>query len=169
MKHAKMLISAVLLIALLCTLTGCIVVPVHDYCNDIDPASVASIEIYNLRNVNTLEGRFLETETPVRILQPLQHAAFLYDLSRIHFTTEILLLPIPSDPSRYYGDLTIRINFTDGSFQLVSDRSFGQSFDKDGKMVEYNYYACDSAEWQQFVQNYLNPVLPILPAPKTTP
>ena len=156
MKRTKLFISVLLLIVLLCSLTGCIVIPFHDYYDDIDPETVASIQVYNLRNADKYSDIFLQTETPLHTLHPTEHAAFLDDLAQIRFTHHVLIVLAAVDPSFRYGDLTVRINFTDGSFRLISDCHYAEAFDKDGNVIDRNRYGCDEAEWMCLVQKYLS-------------
>ena len=154
MKHAKMLISAVLLIALLCTLTGCIVIPLHDYYDDIDPEEVSSIQIYNLHVTATNRDTFLQAEIPVYALSPEEHTAFINELAAIPFTDYITIILAPSDSSWRYDGWTVCIQYKDGSYRMISN-GFGQGFDAGGKMIDGNGYDCDDSQWEQFMQKYL--------------
>ena len=123
----KIILSVMVSILLLSLLTGCIVIPLrHNF--EINADEVESVDIYDLREVDTLYGDFVETEKPVYKIPADKNVEFLSELSKIEFSDSIVIVLAAVDPSFYYGEWTVRINYTDGSFELISSHGFGERF-----------------------------------------
>ncbi len=147
-------LSALVIFAAIFTLSGCIIIP--QYKNfEIDPAEIASIEIYDLRESDTYGEQFLEDTSPVCEIPGEEIDDFTRDLAEIEFTRYIIIVLAAVDPSFNYGDFVARINYTDGSFELLSDGGWGQTFDQDGEVISSHRYGCDSEEWEEFIGKYL--------------
>ncbi len=135
-------------------LTSCIIIPLHKNF-EIDADTVASVEIYDLRGVDTLYGDFVETEKPVYKIPADKKVDFLSELSKIEFSDSIVIVLAAIDPSFYYGEWTVRVNYTDGSFELISSDGFGECFDKNGEIADSHHWGCDREEWHEFISNYV--------------
>lgn len=143
-----------LFLIVLLSLTSCILIPIQKH-YDIDPETVSSIEIYDLRGVDTYYSFFLESETPVYSIEEDQMADFLSDLSNIQFSDTIIITIAAVDPSFFYDDWVTRINYTDGSFSLISCDGFGESYDANDQVTDRNHFGCDNDEWKQFIGKYV--------------
>lgn len=150
----RVLCFFVTVIFVMSVLTSCIVIP--QYKNfEIDPASVSSIEVYDLLDVDTFDGFFLETETSVYTIPEEDKAAFLDDLGEIEFSDAIIITIAAIDPSFYYDVWTVRINYTDGSYELISCDGYGATYNKNGEMTDTHHFGCDEEEWRTFVKKYI--------------
>lgn len=150
----RVLCFFVTVIFVMSVLASCIVIP--QYKNfEIDPASVSSIEVYDLLDVDTFDGYFLETETSVYTISEEDKAAFLDDLGEIEFSDAIILTIAAIDPSFYYDVWTVRINYTDGSYELISCDGYGATYNKNGEMTDAHHFGCDEEEWRTFVKKYI--------------
>ena len=145
-----------LVIFLMVTLAGCLVIPLYERFN-IDGDTVVSIEIYDLSLCENISmgSTFLETESSVYALPNEQNVNFLNDLADIQFSDTLIITIAAVDPSFYYDDWTVRINYNDGSFQLISCDGYGETFDSDGKRIDGHHYGCDDEEWKSFIKKYV--------------
>ncbi len=143
-----------MLIIVTCTLTSCIIIPIYKNF-EIDADTVASIEIYDLCEVDSLYGDFVNTETPVYEIPTENITDFLNDLATIRFSDAIVIVLAAIDPSLYYDVWTVRINYTDGSYELISSDGFGQAYDKDGEQTDSHHFGCDQEEWWAFIGKYV--------------
>ena len=151
MKRLVLLTITVLMIS---TLASCVVIPLHKRF-EIDTNTVASIEIYDLCESDSLYGGFLKTETPVYEIPEEKVANFLNDLSNIRFSDTIIITIAAVDPSFYYDDWTVRINYTDGSYELISCDGYGETFDENGENTDSHHFGCDQNEWWMFIAQYV--------------
>lgn len=150
----RSVISLILIIpALIILLTSCITL--RNYYDDIDTDEVSSIDIYDLREASNRESGFYENIDPVHTLDETQHGEFLKSLAKIEFTDVLILFPMAIDPSFYYGDWVVRINYFDGSYKFISSFGYGESFDADGQRTDSDHYGCDSEVLEQFISQYL--------------
>lgn len=150
----KIIISALMLILLVSVLTSCIIIPLrHNF--EINADEVESVEIYDLRGKDTLYGDFVETEKPVYKIPADKKSDFLGDLAKIKFSDSIIIVLAAIDPSFYYGEWTVRINYNDDSFELISSEGFGEKFDENGEKTDSRHWGCGCDEWKEFLSNYV--------------
>lgn len=149
-----MLLVSILSLAIFVSLTSCIVIPRYKYYK-IDSETVSSIEIYDLRNSDTHYSGFLETETPVYAIEQEQIADFLKDLSDIRFSDSIIITIAAIDPSFVYDDWVVRINYSNGTYALISCDGYGQTYDENDEAIDGNHFGCDDDEWKQFISKYV--------------
>ena len=152
MKIKQVFILSFLSFTMLISLTSCIVT--YKY-YDIDSEDVLSVGIYDLRDSETHYNDFLESETPVYTIEKEQMADFLNDLSDIRFSDTIIITLAAVDPSFYYGEWVVRINYTDGSYSLISCGGYGESYDINNKVTDSNHFSCEDDEWEQFIGKYV--------------
>lgn len=153
MKRIFML--ALITVLLICTLSACIMIPRRKNF-EIDPETVASVEFYDLREYKgPEESAFLKTEVPVYTLPTGSTAAFLSDLGDIRFSDTIIITIAAIDPSFRYGEWVVRINYTDGSFQLLSDGGYGESFDANGERTSSHHFSPKDERWSALMEKYL--------------
>ena len=154
MNSLKRSVITALLLSLLLSLTGCIVIPLHGK-YDIDKTDLSSVQIYDLRNCETHEYDFMEYDPPLYTVADEQVDDFLKDLSKIRFTDHIIIALMAIDPSFYYGDWVVRLNYTNGTWALLSSDGYSETFDKAGRYISSNHFGCDPKEWEKFVTAYL--------------
>lgn len=150
----RCLLSAFMIFTIVFALSSCVIIPMHKNFV-IDPAKIASIEIYDLRKSDTYGEIFLEDTSPVYEIPSEEIDDFTSDLAQIEFTRYLIITIAAIDPSLNYGDFVVRINYTDGSFEFLSDGDFGQTFDQDGEAISGHRYGADSEEWEEFIGKYL--------------
>ena len=152
MKRLRILLSVMLILSIFCSLTGCITFN-HNY--QISPDTVSSIQFYDLRENESSFEAFLETQSPVYTLPDNQVSDFLYDLSQLQFTDGIILLPVAMDPCFQYGKWTVRINYNDRSYRLISNTNYSAVFDENDEFVTSNHFGCDEKEWKKLLKDYV--------------
>jgi len=136
------------LLALSLLLSGCMTYHQVDY---IDPENVVSISFYDLRDIHAYSGFHTKYET-VFTLDPARNSEFIYELSSLQFSQ----LYIPGmDPSFKFSDWTVRIDFYDGSFMLLSDGGYLQTLDAQDETLDQEHTNIDSELWLDFVSSYL--------------
>lgn len=142
-----------LLVAMPVLFTGCITLRFHY--DDINADQISSIAIYDLRESSDFGSGFYENTEPVYTLEEAQKEPFLEALAKIEFKDTLVLLPVPFDPSFDYGKWVVRINYTDGSYQLISCGGYGETFDANGETTDGNHYGCDDVVWEEFICDYV--------------
>lgn len=154
MKRYKRLALAMLALALLVVLSGCIIIPVSKYYR-ISPEEVTSVQFYDLRNEETvISYHFEKNYDPAYTLPEKDIEAFLSDFSELRFSKTILIVPAAVDPSFSYGNLVVRINFSDGKYTLYSSAGFGETFDAKGECISTSHYGCDEEDLESLVNKY---------------
>ena len=152
MKRIGLLTLTIILIML--TLTSCIVIPIYKRFK-IDADTVTSIEIYDLCELDSLYGNFDKTQKNIYKISADKNADFLNDLAEIRFSDSIILVPAAVDPSFYYDEWTVRINYTDGSYEFISSDGYGQKFNKDDQEIDSHHFGCKQEEWLEFIKKYI--------------
>lgn len=147
MKRKQAVILSILALSLLVSLTSC-VVKYKTY--NIDAETVSSIEIFDLGERGSLDM----PETPSYTVESDQQADLLSDLSDIQFSDTIILFAA-NDPSFSFGRWVVRINYTDGSYTLISDGGYGETYDAAEQKILRNHFDCDADEWERFLAKYL--------------
>lgn len=150
----RVVLLTISLMIILCTFTGCLAIPKYkNY--EISKDTVSSIEIYDLRDADTLYSNFLKTVTPAYAISEEKVNDFLNDLSKIEFSDVVIITIAAVDPSFYYDVWTVRINYTDGSYELVSCDGFGETYDKNDEVTSWHHYGCDQDEWNVLIKKYV--------------
>ena len=136
MKKLRLAWILLLIFVLLISLNGCVIIPRHMNYDDINREQVSSVDIYDLYKSESNYSDFLTTETPVYTLTNDQLDSFLSDLADIRFTDYIIIVLAAVDPSFSYGDWVVRINYTDGSYSLISCDGYGETYDANNQVVD---------------------------------
>ena len=120
----------------------------------IDKTNVTSIEIYDLRDDYHHGAGFYELMDPIYTLSPEQHDDFLDTLTRLEFTT-VLIVIAANDPSLHYSNtMTVKINHSDGSFETVSPYGYAEQYDPNEDDIHaWDYGSCDDAKWELLLQS----------------
>ncbi|MBR6514034.1 MAG: hypothetical protein IKT46_04275 [Clostridia bacterium] len=152
MKRTVTLLSILLILTL--SLTGCIVIPQYKY-YEISPDDVISVQIYDLRKSESYYGDFIELDNPVYTLDDDSKTDFITELSEIRFKDVIIITIAAIDPCFTYDEWVARINYNDGSYDLISCDGYNQSYNANNECVSSNHYSCDNDEWKAFITSYL--------------
>ena len=152
----KRIFSATLLIlALLLSLSSCIVIPIYKNF-DLDPETVSSVQIYDLRFGDSYYDDFLEQEfLLVHTLEASQTSDFLSDLAEIRFSKHLVIMIAAMDPSFHYGDWVVRVNYTSGAYSLISCDGYGTEYDANGELIKTHHFGCDREEWKDLIMRYI--------------
>ena len=153
MKMRRILSISVLAMFLISLLTGCIIIPRYKHFI-IDAKAVSRIQIYDLSNVDTSYGEYVLTNVPSYTIPKDQKAAFLDNLSDIRFSDTIIITIAAVDPS-FFMDWTVRIDYNDGTFDLISCAGYGESYDSSGQVASAHHYGCDDEQWMTFLAKYV--------------
>ena len=154
MKLHKSFLLVLMTVVLLVSLSGCIVIPLRKH-YDIPPEEVVSVQFYDLRNKDSSHySGFDAILEPVYTVPGQDKADFLDDFSKLKFSDSIVLVLAPTDPSFYYGDWVVRINFTNGQYTFYSCGGYGETFDAKGKCISTTHFSCDDEELKNLVGKY---------------
>ena len=152
-KVKRFVLLMVVTFLLVSTLSGCIIPIFKRF--DIAPRTVSSIQIYDLRQSESrFSDEFLQTETPVYEISKVNHLVFFNDLSKIRFYN-LMVIMAASKPKTVYGDWTVRINYTNGSYQLLSCERWGQTFNSNGDEQSYHFFTCKEEKWLALISKYV--------------
>ena len=152
MKRIVLFLISIILV--MSCLSGCIIIPRYRHF-EIDATTVLSIQIYDLCESESYYDQFIKTETPVYEIPQEQTANFVADLNSITFTDYLIIVLAAIDPSFSYGVWTVRINYTDGSYELISCRGYGETYDSNNERVSGHHWSCDDVEWEAFIGQYV--------------
>ena len=152
MKCIKIISLTVIFALISMSLSSCIVLN-HKFDN-IDKTNVTSIEIYDLRDDYSHGVGFYELMDPVYTLSPEQHDDFLDTLTKLKFTT-VLIVIAANDPSLHYSDtMTVKINHSNGEFETVSPHGYAERYDPiEDSIHAWDYGSCDYSEWELLLKS----------------
>ena len=152
MKCIKIISLTVFFAMISMSLSSCIVLN-HKFDN-IDKTNVTSIEIYDLRDDYSHGVGFYELMDPIYTLSPEQHDNFLDTLTRLEFTT-VLIVIAANDPMLHYSDtMTVKINHSNGGFETVSLHGYAERYDPiEDNIYDRDYGSCDYSEWELLLKS----------------
>lgn len=153
MKRIKLFALAAVVLSLAVCLSGCIIIPLHKY-YDISPEAVAAVQFYDLRDCESTYMGFHETLDPVYSLPEEDIPVFLEDFSKLEFRDSIVIVLAAVDPSFYYGEWVVRVDFTDRSYAFYSCGGFGETFDADGNAIDSTHFSCDRDQLVELIKKY---------------
>lgn len=153
MKLSKRFLCALTALVLMVSLSSCIVIPRSKF-YQISAEEVTSVQFYDLRNVKSGSSGFDKTCEPVYSVpeEDLEH--FLHDFSRLEFTDTILIVIAAIDPSFYYGDWVVRINFSNGQYTFYSCDGYGETFNSEGDCISSTHFSCDDKDLENLIDKY---------------
>ena len=165
-KKKSIALFLLLIVLSVISLTGCIGYFTDFYydSNQINPENVSSIDIYDFSKTPEHKYAYYQQEFEEEVEEEVEHALssdqiepFLTELAAIKFRTYHLVFTLAAtDPSFRLGDYVVRINFSDGSFRLISDEDYNPVFDSDGKIIADDHNMVSSSdEWNAFISKYL--------------
>ena len=152
MKCIKIITVALILALIATSLSSCMVLNHRfDY---IDKTNVTSIEIYDLRGDYHHDVGFYELMDPIYTLSAEQYADFLDTLTKLKFTSTLILIAA-NDPSLHYANtMTVKINHSDGSFETVSPYGYAEQYDPNEDSLDaWDYGSCDDAKWELLLKS----------------
>lgn len=153
MKFIKTITLTVFFSLIVMALSSCVVIN-HKY-DYIDKTNVTSIEIYDLRDGYLHDAGFYELIDPIYTLSPEQHSDFLDTLTKLEFTTRLLIFAA-SDPSFYYGQtMTVKINHANGGFETVSAYGYTEQYNpnEDDAYTGHDHGRCDYSKWELLLKS----------------
>lgn len=154
MLHPRRIVPLILILALIVSLSGCIIIPRSKY-YDLSADAVESVQFYDLRGEEPARG--LDPEIlnhPVCTLPEDKIPDFLRDFSQLEFTDTIIIVLAAVDPSFAYGEWIVRINFTGGEYTLYSCAGYGETYDSEGNVVSSTHFSCDLDELKALIGKY---------------
>ena len=164
----RKIIPVVLLVALTCTLlTGCIQWQTKaEYTLLQDISNIKSIRVYqdNMDAFYEANGRLYNYSDPNEPCGDLigeipsdQYAAFTKELINLSFVEHhiIFLFPVAYDPNFYYSGPIVKIEYYDGSCELIS-RIIQNQFPINRKYPTSTDYSVENDDdWYRFLQNWV--------------
>lgn len=164
----RKIIPVVLLVALTCTLlTGCIQWQTKaEYTLLQDVSNIKSIRVYqdSMDTFSEENGRMYNYSDPNEPCGTLlgeipadQYAVFTAELTGLSFVEHhiIFLVPVAYDPNFYYGDTIIKIEYYDGSCELISC-FIQRQFSINEKYPDTTWYDTEDDAWDAFLQNWVD-------------
>ena len=154
MKPYKQLLLLLMTFVMVVTLSGCIIIPLTKY-YDISADEVVSVQFYDLHDHDSAHySGFDKILEPVYTIPEEDMEDFLDDFSRLKFSDSIVIVLAAIDPSFYYGDWVVRINFCNGQYTFYSCGGYGETFDAEGKRISSTHFSCDDGELKKLVDKY---------------
>ena len=155
MKHHNLALLLVVLL-IMSSFSGCIMIGFHKNI-DIPTDDVVSVQFYDLRAPGISGGAgFHEKYDPVYTVPEAEKEAFLEDFSKLDFQEGFIIVLAAVDPSFYYGDWVVRINFTNGQYSFYSCGGYGETYDETGKRISSDHASCDDEQLQDLIGKYYN-------------
>ncbi len=149
MKKCKLFLGIVLLLGVLFSLSGCIVLTFDKHYDDIEKEQLTSVQFYDLRGDENFSNALLYT------LPEDQTDAFLEELAEIRFEETMVIVLAAVDPSFEWGNYVLRLNYTDGTYALISSEGYGETCDANGEVIDINHYGCNEKEWNSLIKKYI--------------
>ena len=158
----KKTILTIALVSLIClSLAGCIhwETPVsYDLMQDI--SNIKSIRVYGTDDGSEVLYDYSDPNDPCRVLlgeiPSEQYAVFTEELRGLSFVEPhlIILFPVTYDPNFYYGNYLVKIEYHDGSCELISD-VIQKRFSIDEKYPDSSDYNTEYEAWLAFLRNWV--------------
>jgi len=154
MKLYQRFLLVMVTLALMVSLSGCIVIPRSKFYN-LSAEEVTSVQFYDLRNTqSTSSSGFTKSCEPVYTVPEEKLAYFLQDFSKLEFTDTILIMIAAIDPSFNYGDWVVRVNFSNGQYTFYSCGGYGETFNSEGKCISSTHFSCDDDDLEKLIDKY---------------
>ena len=154
MKPYRPFLLILLIFVLIVSLSGCIIIPLRKH-YDIPSEEVTSVQFYDLRDPELSRSSGFDTSLEPTFTIPEENKEeFLDDFSKLKFSDTIVIILAAIDPSFYYGDWVVRINFTNGQYTFYSCGGYGETFDAEGKRISSTHFSCDNEELENLVGKY---------------
>ena len=145
----------ILMIAILCSLTGCIPVIIDEYYEIYQETDqIKSIALYQRNDSPNAETNELN-ETPLAEIAPEDFSEFVAELEGIYSSTGFLITIAAQDPSFYFDKYVIRIDYLNGYQEFISDGGYQEVMYSD-ETVDVSHYSFDDDQWDAFILKYFS-------------
>ena len=144
-----------LVILLLCSLTGCIPVITDEYYEiyqEID--QIHSIALFELNDEEDAQINELK-ETPLVEIAEEDFASLVADLEGMYSKTGFYITIAAQDPSFYFDKYVIRIDYMNGDQEFVSSGGYQEIIVAEGNSKGY-HYDFDNEQWDDFLLKYFS-------------
>ncbi len=148
----KKILAVLMLVVTTCLLCGCITMQ-----RQFEPYAtmeeLESVEIFYFET--SLDGYTLEIDKyhPIMVLEQDLHANVFDELQNLIFEDNIVLF-VPSDPNFDIMGFAIKLQFEDGTFQLVS-RACTYTFASNKNHPTTTFGHVDDAVWKQLIVDFV--------------
>lgn len=154
----KRLAALLLIAAAALTCTGCFEVPYGDsFAVRGERDNVESIEIYHVTAMDWEGSKIADRLEPIAVIPSEKFDEFLDKLNGIPSFRKrhlIVLLPLGAiDPSFSLYGYAVRIRYTDGEAEYISNHAPQFFFDADGE-EQLSRYSCSNSVWIEFLSEY---------------
>ena len=145
----------VLVVILSINLSGCIPIILDEYYEISQPMDqIQSIAIYARSYEEDAEYNEL-CETPLVIIPQEDFSGFIAELEAVYCKDVIFITIAAVDPSFYFGDYVVQIDYIDSSQEFVSNAGFQYTEGADGS-VDLSHYSYDRDQWDAFISKYVS-------------
>jgi len=158
----KKIVLTLILLSLICiSFSGCIHWETSvDYELLHDVSNVQSIRIYSSDDSEIAYDYSDPVDPCGDLLGEIpsdRFAVFTEELTGLSFTEShlIILFPAAYDPNFYYGNYIVKIEYYDGSCELISD-CIQRQFRLNEKYPDTIRYGVEMESWLDFLQNWVN-------------
>ena len=153
----KIVFSAILLSLICFCLAGCIhwktsvsLALLHDV------SEITSIQIYRTNNTTYNYGDPVDPLGEMLAEIPTEEfASFTKELTDLSFVENhlIILFPVAIDPNFYYGNHIVKVEYQDGSCELIS-YNIQRQFIVGEKYPKLTRYSAEHESWLAFLRNW---------------
>ena len=154
MKKLVLLLFLILLLSVF--VTGCIYweTPVT-YNLMYEPSEIVSIRIYEVAKEYSYSDPIAPCGELLAEIASDDYSVFADELSQISFTNShlIILFPVTYDPNFYYGRYIAKIEYRDGSCELIS-YVIQRQFDVNQKYPDTTRYTTEQDIWLAFLRKW---------------
>ena len=154
----KRTFQTLVLMSLICViLTGCIhwqTSEIYELKHDI--SEIKSIRIYSTADNYSYSDPIEPCGELLGEIPAEQYAQFTEELTGLSFVEShmILLIPDSYDPNFYYGYYIVKIEYHDGSWELISD-IIQRQFSANDRISSTTRYSTAQESWLAFLQNWV--------------
>ena len=157
----KKMCLTIIMLSLICTfIAGCLAWDTSvNYELLFSTSEINSIRIYETDYESEVLYNYSDPVDPCGELlceiPPERYVDFTEELTDLSFVEHhlIMLLPIAVDPNFYYGYYIVKIEYRDGSCELISD-SIQRQFRANEKYPDSIDYTIEQDAWLTFLQNW---------------
>ena len=158
----KKIVLTVILLSLICiSLVGCIHWEISvSYELMYNLSDIKNIRIYSTDYDSEILYNYSDPDDPCgELLGEIpseQFAAFAEDLAGLSFVEPhlIILFPVAYDPNFYYGNYIVKVEYHDGSCELISD-IIQRQFRVNEKYPDTTQYNTEQESWLTFLHNWV--------------
>lgn len=154
-QHRIAYVFTVPLLAMLLTLTSCIVIPRDKYFNTLSSENVAEIQIIDIRQSDSADRHTIPANAAVYTVSEDNKASFLLALAEFPFDDSVVISCAAVDYSTWYEDFVIKLIYTDNSYRLISATGYNEYYEKSGVSDQRNTWRCEKNGFIELIKPYL--------------